>query len=66
MSDDAKTWAMIHAERKALAATLEGLTPEQWGSASLFVASGLPPQTPAGPTGPALRCRGQRCRCCSR
>ncbi|HUZ39442.1 MAG TPA: maleylpyruvate isomerase family mycothiol-dependent enzyme [Streptosporangiaceae bacterium] len=35
MSDDAKTWAMIHAERKALAATLEGLTPEQWGSASL-------------------------------
>ena len=35
MSDDAKTWAMIHAERKALADTLEGLTPEQWGAASL-------------------------------
>ena len=35
MSDDARTWAMIHAERKALAATLEGLTPEQWATASL-------------------------------
>jgi uncharacterized protein (TIGR03083 family) len=35
MSDDVKTWAMIHAERKAVATTLEGLTPEQWGSASL-------------------------------
>ena len=35
MSDDGKTWAMIHAERKALAATLEGLTPEQWDCASL-------------------------------
>jgi len=35
MSNDAKTWAMIHAERKALAATLESLTPEQWRSASL-------------------------------
>jgi uncharacterized protein (TIGR03083 family) len=35
MADDVKTWAMIHAERKAVAITLEGLTPEQWGSASL-------------------------------
>jgi hypothetical protein len=25
MSDDTETWAMIHAERKALAATIEGL-----------------------------------------
>jgi uncharacterized protein (TIGR03083 family) len=35
MSDDTQTWAMIHAERKALAATIEGLTPAQWGTASL-------------------------------
>jgi uncharacterized protein (TIGR03083 family) len=35
MPDDARTWAMIHAERKALVTTLEGLTPEQWDSASL-------------------------------
>jgi uncharacterized protein (TIGR03083 family) len=35
MPDDAKTWAMIHSERKALAATLEGLTPGQWSLASL-------------------------------
>jgi uncharacterized protein (TIGR03083 family) len=35
MSDDAQTWAMIHAERKALAGTIEGLTPEQWSSPSL-------------------------------
>jgi uncharacterized protein (TIGR03083 family) len=35
MSDDASTWAMIHAERKALAATLEELTTEQWDSPSL-------------------------------
>ena len=35
MSDDARTWAMIHAERKALAAELENLTPEQWATASL-------------------------------
>ncbi len=35
MSDNAKTWLMIHAERKALAATLDDLTPQQWGSASL-------------------------------
>ena len=35
MSDDAATWAMIHAERKALAATLEELTTEQWDSPSL-------------------------------
>ena len=31
MSDGATTWAMIHAERKALAATIETLTPEQLG-----------------------------------
>jgi uncharacterized protein (TIGR03083 family) len=35
MSDDAKTWAMIHAERKVLADTIGGLTPEQWRSPSL-------------------------------
>jgi uncharacterized protein (TIGR03083 family) len=35
MSDDVRTWAMIHAERKALAAELEDLTPEQWATASL-------------------------------
>jgi len=35
MSDDASTWAMIHAERKALAAALEELTTEQWDSPSL-------------------------------
>ncbi len=35
MPDDAQTWAMIHAERKALVSTLEGLTPEQWDAASL-------------------------------
>jgi uncharacterized protein (TIGR03083 family) len=35
MSDDAATWAMIHAERKALAATIEELTTEQWDSPSL-------------------------------
>jgi uncharacterized protein (TIGR03083 family) len=35
MPDDAQTWAMIHAERKGLADTIEGLTPEQWGTASL-------------------------------
>jgi uncharacterized protein (TIGR03083 family) len=35
MPDDTKTWAMIHAERKALAATLEALTPAQWDRESL-------------------------------
>ena len=35
MSDDGKTWAMIHSERKAVASMLESLTPEQWESASL-------------------------------
>lgn len=34
MSDNAATWAMIHAERKALAATIEELTTEQWDSPS--------------------------------
>ena len=35
MSDDAATWALIHAERKALAATIEALTAEQWLAQSL-------------------------------
>lgn len=35
MSDNAQTWKMIHAERKSVAAMIEDLTPEQWGSASL-------------------------------
>jgi uncharacterized protein (TIGR03083 family) len=35
MSDDATTWALIHAERKALAAAIESLTPEQWAAPSL-------------------------------
>ncbi len=35
MSDDAKTWTLIHAERKALAAALGGLTPAQWEAQSL-------------------------------
>jgi uncharacterized protein (TIGR03083 family) len=35
MADDSKTWALIHAERKALADTLEHLTPEQWARPSL-------------------------------
>lgn len=35
MSDDAKTWAMIHAERTGLADTLEGLTAQQWAVPSL-------------------------------
>ena len=35
MSDDANTWALIHAERKSLADTIGELTPEQWRAASL-------------------------------
>ncbi len=35
MSDDAKTWTMIHSERKAVTAALEGLTTEQWEAESL-------------------------------
>jgi uncharacterized protein (TIGR03083 family) len=35
MSDDAKTWTMIHSERKAVTAMLEGLTAEQWEAKSL-------------------------------
>jgi uncharacterized protein (TIGR03083 family) len=35
MSDDASTWALIHAERKTLADTIGELTPEQWNAASL-------------------------------
>jgi uncharacterized protein (TIGR03083 family) len=35
MSDDAKTWTLIHSERKAVAATLAGLTPAQWETRSL-------------------------------
>jgi uncharacterized protein (TIGR03083 family) len=35
MADDALTWDMIHAERKALADTLESLTAQQWAAPSL-------------------------------
>jgi len=35
MADDTKTWDMIHAERKALADTLESLTEVQWAAPSL-------------------------------
>jgi uncharacterized protein (TIGR03083 family) len=35
MSDDANTWALIHAERTSLADTIGELTPEQWRAASL-------------------------------
>jgi uncharacterized protein (TIGR03083 family) len=35
MSDNASTWARIHAERKAIADTIEALTPEQWDAPSL-------------------------------
>ena len=35
MSDNASTWLRIHAERKALAETIEELTPEQWDVPSL-------------------------------
>ncbi|MBK5306878.1 MAG: maleylpyruvate isomerase family mycothiol-dependent enzyme [Frankiaceae bacterium] len=35
MADDAKTWALIHAERRGLADTIEGLTEEQWRTPSL-------------------------------
>jgi uncharacterized protein (TIGR03083 family) len=35
MSNDAKTWTLIHSERKALAATLAALTPAQWELRSL-------------------------------
>jgi uncharacterized protein (TIGR03083 family) len=35
MSDDAKTWAQIHAGRASLADTIEGLTEEQWRTPSL-------------------------------
>lgn len=35
MSDDAHTWALIHAERTSLADTIAELTPEQWNAASL-------------------------------
>jgi uncharacterized protein (TIGR03083 family) len=35
MPDNAKTWAMIHSERKALAAVIDDLTAEQWAAASL-------------------------------
>jgi uncharacterized protein (TIGR03083 family) len=35
MADDTGTWRLIHAERAAMADTLEQLRPEQWSSASL-------------------------------
>jgi uncharacterized protein (TIGR03083 family) len=35
MADDARTWRLIHAERGALADTLDKLTPQQWDTRSL-------------------------------
>jgi uncharacterized protein (TIGR03083 family) len=35
MANDAITWRLIHAERKALAGTLEDLSAEQWAAPSL-------------------------------
>ncbi len=35
MTGSVETWQMIHGERRALAETLAGLTPEQWSSPSL-------------------------------
>jgi uncharacterized protein (TIGR03083 family) len=35
MADDTTTWRLIHAERAALADTLETLTPRQWDARSL-------------------------------
>ena len=35
MPDNATTWRLIHSERVALAATLEGLSSQQWKAASL-------------------------------
>ena len=35
MANDSKTWAMIHAEREALAELFETFTPPQWATASL-------------------------------
>ena len=35
MPDTTTTWNLIHAERQALADTLDGLTPEQWATPSL-------------------------------
>jgi uncharacterized protein (TIGR03083 family) len=35
MSDDTKTWSLIHAERTFLADTIEELTPAQWRTPSL-------------------------------
>jgi uncharacterized protein (TIGR03083 family) len=35
MTDDAKTWSMIHDGRTALVPLIEGLTPEQWRTPSL-------------------------------
>ena len=35
MSDDSKTWQMIHSERAKLADTLEALSAEQWATPSL-------------------------------
>lgn len=35
MSDETKTWAMIHTERAAVADMIESLTPDQWQQPSL-------------------------------
>src|SRR3954451_25068422 len=35
MADNTKIWSLIHAERRKVADTIEGLSPEQWTHASL-------------------------------
>jgi uncharacterized protein (TIGR03083 family) len=35
MPDDTTTWSLIHAERRGVAETLDGLSPEQWDAQSL-------------------------------
>jgi uncharacterized protein (TIGR03083 family) len=35
MADDRRTWTLIHAERAAMADTLDTLTPEQWAEPAL-------------------------------
>src|SRR3954470_20046721 len=35
MADNTKTWSLIHTERRGVADTIEGLSPEQWTRPSL-------------------------------
>jgi uncharacterized protein (TIGR03083 family) len=35
MADNTRIWSLIHAERRAVADTIDGLSPEQWTHASL-------------------------------